>query len=539
MVNTPLSLKSRMLLLVIGTVAFLALSAGTTLWQMRANTARTYAFLEHDLSLERHLTRAYAQGLQAGQAIRSVLIDPKNTEFYDNYGEAVGAFQKHLDALATAEPDDPRFRSLIVLSENWRPFSQKVVDSVQAGNLSVARAALVYQETPAWQKIRGALLQARDEVADGAQRARADLDAGNQRAVTSTLLLALAAVCGCAITAIWVVRSVTREIGCEPSAASRLAQTIAKGDLASAPDNAKPGQDSLMAHMASMRIDLNAMIAEIRDSTSAVREAIDAVASNTAAVTQDTQAQSDAGVEVARSVDALTTNISRMAGHAERADALAGNAAELANDALNRIEHAVTTIRGISSGLEASGATMARLEASADGVSSVVSVIRGIADQTNMLALNAAVEAARAGEQGRGFAVVADEVRKLAERTAHSTEEIARMIGEVQDSAHEAIERMRRGQQMASEGVSEADHARDAMQALHTGSEATRDAVRSIATRVSAQRTASDDINKQIIIIGQMTERTHANAKDSFDQVERLSAIVDSLRVRVGHFRLG
>ena len=225
----------------------------------------------------------------------------------------------------------------------------------------------------------------------------------------------LALVCAAAtLLAVMIVRSVTRRLGGEPASAANLARSVAAGDL-SVPIDLRAGDDhSMMAQLKRMQESLSHVVANVRGNAESVATASTQISQGNADLSQRTEQQASALEETAASMEQLNSTVRQNADNARQANQLAVSASTVAARGGAVVGQVVDTMRGINEGSRR--------------IADIISVIDGIAFQTNILALNAAVEAARAGEQGRGFAVVASEVRSLAQRSADAAKEIKSLI---------------------------------------------------------------------------------------------------------------
>ncbi len=215
---------------------------------------------------------------------------------------------------------------------------------------------------------------------------------------------------------ILLVRSVEKTLGGNPEVAVAVAHRIASGDLA-IDIVLRPGDsNSLMAAIKAMRDSLATIVSNVRAGTDLIATASGEIATGNLDLSSRTEEQASSLEETAASMEELTTTVKQSAENARQASALAESATGVAGQGGAVVEKVV--------------ATMASIDESSRKIVDIISVIDGIAFQTNILALNAAVEAARAGEQGRGFAVVAGEVRNLAQRSAAAAKEIKTLIGD-------------------------------------------------------------------------------------------------------------
>jgi len=248
--------------------------------------------------------------------------------------------------------------------------------------------------------------------------------------------------------------------------------------------------------------------------------------------------QSEAASNMAATVEEMTVSINHVADRAQEANRISSESGQLATSGEKVIGQTVSDIRDIAATVNEAAELIHGLEQHSQQISNVVAVIKEVADQTNLLALNAAIEAARAGEQGRGFAVVADEVRKLAERTAVSTQEIARTIDTMRSSAGNAVISMQGVVSKVAHGVERAQEADAAIKQLGEGSRNAVGMVEEITAAIREQGSATNNIAAQVERIAQMSEESSAAAGNSAQTARDLDRLATEMQRIVGTYRL-
>jgi methyl-accepting chemotaxis protein len=232
----------------------------------------------------------------------------------------------------------------------------------------------------------------------------------------AVMLTALALALGCGIGMAWVIsRSIVSQLGAEPAALGEAAHRVAAGDLSSVPGAAQAPAGSVLASLGAMQEALARVVGQVRQASESIATGSTEIANGNSDLSQRTELQAGNLQQTAATMEQLGTTVRNNADSAKQANQLAQSASAVAAQGGEVVGKVVTTMQGIND--------------SSRKIGDIISVIDGIAFQTNILALNAAVEAARAGEQGRGFAVVASEVRSLAQRSAEAAKEIKTLIG--------------------------------------------------------------------------------------------------------------
>ena len=253
--------------------------------------------------------------------------------------------------------------------------------------------------------------------------------------------------------------------------------------------------------MKMLEAEASAVVGRIADSAKYLRDTSDVLVSAVAQSRAGIQQQQGETDQVATAINEMAASVQEVAHNAQNTADAADKANAEAQAGRRVVSDTGAAIGRLATEVEQAAAVIRQLEERSNDISSVLDVIRGVAEQTNLLALNAAIEAARAGEQGRGFAVVADEVRTLASRTQQSTQEIHAMIEKLQEGARSAVAVMSRSGDEAANSVEQAEKAVTALENITRGVTTITDMSAQIATAVEEQSAVGDEINRNITSI--------------------------------------
>jgi methyl-accepting chemotaxis protein len=234
----------------------------------------------------------------------------------------------------------------------------------------------------------------------------------------------------------------------------------------------------------------------------------------------------------------MTASIEEITRHAQQALEMASQAEQLSKNGGHVIHQVVQDMNNIAKSVQQSAQVIRTLDQESEQIFGIIQVIKGIADQTNLLALNAAIEAARAGEQGRGFAVVADEVRQLAGRTSTSTEEIAKMVQQIQHSTREAVTSMEAGVAQVDKGMRVTAEVERAIADILQATLNTTELVNDITRTIGEQSLASNEIAHQVETIAGMSQSNTQTVSETAYATDELNRLASALSHSVDRFRL-
>ncbi len=320
--------------------------------------------------------------------------------------------------------------------------------------------------------------------------------------------------------------------------AGEAAQAIAVGNLSiQVPADGEDEIGRLLAQMSIMRNNLQEIIGELRHNMAELSNQASELGGASANVSGTAESQAAATSSMAAAVEQLSVSIDQVGANAGDARTVTLDSARRSEESARIIRETIDEMHRIAGSVSETATGIRALKDQVGEISAIVTVIRDIADQTNLLALNAAIEAARAGEQGRGFAVVADEVRKLAERTGTATLQISSMIDAIQHKAETAGASMEHGVARVGAGVRLASHAGEELQAMRQGSTRVTEAVDAITLALQEQAVAAREIAARVESVSQGTEEMVSTSRQTDAAASGLQRLAVGLAALSGKFR--
>lgn len=319
----------------------------------------------------------------------------------------------------------------------------------------------------------------------------------------------------------------------------RVTEKIASGDMTVELQYSRNDELGRLAKAINyMRTEIGNLIATLQHEANDVANRSKTIENLAESVEQHISLQAQDTESAAAAIEEFSLSLKEVSQHMRETANLARDLMSNSDKGVRTIAETIEKMNIIAHIVQDAAERIRTLEGFSQQISSILDIIRGVADQTNLLALNAAIEAARAGEHGRGFAVVADEVRKLAQSTNSATQEIGEMISQIQNATLDAVEKMDKGVVEVQQGVQNANQARTSIDQIGKDLSATTLAVEEVDKALKQQTQALEAIAQSVDRIANNAEATVESAKESKEEAKSLQAAALTLQKRSNQFKV-
>ncbi|UCV17536.1 methyl-accepting chemotaxis protein [Ferribacterium limneticum] len=531
--------KALYLLAIVAGLSLLLVTLGG-IWQSRTAAKAAARIYEERTAPTLALIQAVDALHRARQTILIALSEEKEERAATHLTKlkALDASMKEaLHTAATAAPDQQAALSgLEGLIAEYNKARDQSIKMIEVGDLPSALGNIQHNAGPKFDKVLQALTEVIQSQASLAQQDHQETTRSLSVQTNTQIALSFGLLVMMALFIFWVLR---RVLGQLDEMRGAMAEVVERGDFTvRVPVH---GQDEIGA----VATNFNELVGSFRRILETLENEVgnvDKVArdlSQTAvAAATSATATSDSASGMAAAVQQMSVGLDQMRDNAETAIAVVERANADSRSGGDVIHEAVRDLEHISHEVRQVAEKIADLGEQAQEISSVVGLIRDVADQTNLLALNAAIEAARAGEQGRGFAVVADEVRKLAERTAQATQEISGIIQRIQRSASDASDTMKDALGDADAGTSLGMQASQAIEGIRQAAEEAAGVVRDIASGVAEQSQAGQQLAINVEQVANAADSNSNVVSRTAEAAGKLESLASAIRSQIERFRL-
>jgi len=529
------------LILQLTVVVTLFLVSTLVSWQAlnRAKTEFT-SFINQEQRVLLNYTELYANGLQMGQALRNIILDPANPKAFENFEKASGAMDKLMGEtrtlVGTGTKQTEALALVAELRERQKGLQVEIRDLVKQANIEEAKTRLNKDETPVWREIKQGLQDLIKNQKAVIETREAAVQQNTENAQHIALALTIVAV----LVGLGIALAIVANILSQLNLLARSIESLAAGEGDLTVRLQIQGDNELCR----ISIAFNRFVAGLQSLVNGIKgnaEQLHALSANLARASSGlrgaTADQTSAVTATATAVDQMSASIASVADNAEQVKEVSARSADYSDQGLERMKHLDQAMTSVQSAVKGMSDSVGKFLGSTQSIIGATQHVKDIAEQINLLALNAAIEAARAGEQGRGFAVVADEVRKLAEKTAQYANEITRVTADLNSQSGQVEAAIKQGETALAEGSHRGGEVSRIVEQAHSAVLEARRGIDEITLSVKEQSQASHLISRNIERLTNLASGTEHAIAQSDQTVQEMRQLADQLSSTVGRFR--
>jgi methyl-accepting chemotaxis protein len=534
------SIRTPLLVAVIVSLLVMLMGGVIALWSLADVADRFAEFVDRDQARLQAYSGMYAQGLQTGQAIRNIILDPANPKAYKNLEAAQKEFVDNLQVAQKLAGNSDETSAMADMERRWTANSalkNRVRDLAKGGQVAEAVQVLNKEETPSWRDIKDVLLKRTEAQATAVAAAKKEVA---EQASRNRFISIVAFIAAFALALVLMTTAINRLrrplLGLEESM-----RQLESGDGDLTRRLPVESTDEIGRASASFNKFLDGLqrtIADVQREANSVADNSAQVANAAGGMSSASETQSNASAAIAAAIEQLVTSIESVAASAQEVQTTSNRSLSHAQDGSKSVADLRQEMTRIEQSMQGISEATERFVANSRTITSLTSQVKEIANQTNLLALNAAIEAARAGEHGRGFAVVADEVRGLAEKSRKAATEIDKITQGIQAESQNVEGAIRSGGEVLQTSRDTLEKVADILRSSMDVVDLEHQGVDDINHSLTEQKSAGQEIGRNLESISTSAEATSGSARGTLTTAQALKASADRLKASVSRFRV-